>query len=270
MEQTPPPVPGPPSETLSADEISRREKLAAKHAKKTEFKLNKKLSQGIKTLTKNEGKSIDELITDEPTETLIVLHFGLGSEEDFSTLTEYLEDKGNCKLEIHPGYPYGTLKFESQQLASDLVESITKKVENKAANSVELNYSGKIRNTFFFFTKLQPQEIGSQLENEIPNATTETDIPGLIIIENFVTEAQEQDLLATIDKQPWTSIKNRRIQHYGYEFQYKGDHKNSIDTTCNLGGLPAWTNALTLQLNTACDPHNKGFDGKILFAEFGE
>jgi hypothetical protein len=85
-----------------------------------------------------------------------------------------------------------------------------------------------------------------------------------------VTEAQEQDLLATIDKQPWNSIKNRRIQHYGYEFQYKGDHKNSIDTTSNLGALPAWTDALTLQLNTACDPHNKGFDGKILFAEFGE
>ena len=120
------------------------------------------MSQGIKTLTKNEGKSKDELITDEATDTLIVLHFGLGSEEDFSTLTSYLQDKGNCKLEIHPGYPYGTVKFDSQALASNLIQSITKKVDNKAANSVELNYSGKIRNTFFFYTKLHPQEIGSQ------------------------------------------------------------------------------------------------------------
>ena len=30
-----------------------------------------------------------------------------------------------------------------------------------------------------------------------------------------------QELLASVDDQPWESLANRRIQHYGYKFDYK-------------------------------------------------
>ena len=30
-----------------------------------------------------------------------------------------------------------------------------------------------------------------------------------------------QELLTSVDSQPWESLANRRIQHYGYKFDYK-------------------------------------------------
>ena len=137
---------------LTEEEIRRKEKLFKKKQRANEMKLNKKLSQGFKTLTKNEQRPVEELITEEPTDTLVVLHFGLGCEDDYSTLTQFLKDKGSYKLEIHAGYPYGTVKFGSQSEAEIFIQSVTQKLGDKVANSVELNYGGKVRNTFFFYT----------------------------------------------------------------------------------------------------------------------
>ncbi len=46
-------------------------------------------------------------------------------------------------------------------------------------------------------------------------------IPGLTYIPDFIS-AQEQDLiLAQINQQPWLTDLNRRVQHYGYKYDYK-------------------------------------------------
>lgn len=78
------------------------------------------------------------------------------------------------------------------------------------------------------------------------------------MIENFVTEAEEKILIETIDEQKWASIKNRRVQHYGYEFQYKGENKNKVDLESQMGELPEWTNKMTPKLNSLCTEENKG------------
>lgn len=49
-------------------------------------------------------------------------------------------------------------------------------------------------------------------------------IPGLISIPNFITKAQEQELIAFLDadeKNRWKdTIRARQVQHFGYEFSY--------------------------------------------------
>eukprot|EP01054_Gregarina_sp_Poly1_P002315 Gregarina_sp_Poly_1__2314@NODE_1619_length_3701_cov_20_287562_g1066_i0_p2_GENE_NODE_1619_length_3701_cov_20_287562_g1066_i0NODE_1619_length_3701_cov_20_287562_g1066_i0_p2_ORF_typecomplete_len286_score29_022OGFeII_Oxy_2/PF13532_6/0_00013_NODE_1619_length_3701_cov_20_287562_g1066_i025493406 len=46
-------------------------------------------------------------------------------------------------------------------------------------------------------------------------------IPGIILQSEFVSEAEEQYLIEFIDCQPWQRSLKRRVQHYGYTFDYK-------------------------------------------------
>ena len=46
-------------------------------------------------------------------------------------------------------------------------------------------------------------------------------INGLILQENFITALEEGELLEEIDKRPWLSDLKRRVQHYGYKYDYK-------------------------------------------------
>src|SRR5438552_18393239 len=62
-------------------------------------------------------------------------------------------------------------------------------------------------------------------------------VPGLRYLPEFVDASQEQELLAAIDAEPWLADLKRRVQHYGYRYDYKA-HK--IDPTMYLGTLPAW------------------------------
>lgn len=45
-------------------------------------------------------------------------------------------------------------------------------------------------------------------------------IPGLTIIENFITEDEETALLNQLDKQPWSKDISRKTQHYGRKYDY--------------------------------------------------
>jgi hypothetical protein len=40
-------------------------------------------------------------------------------------------------------------------------------------------------------------------------------IPGLLLVPDFVSEAEEAALLAAIDAAPWLPLARRRAQHYG-------------------------------------------------------
>ena len=44
---------------------------------------------------------------------------------------------------------------------------------------------------------------------------------GLTLKENFISEAYEKELLEEIDNRPWLNDLKRRVQHYGYKYDYK-------------------------------------------------
>ena len=61
--------------------------------------------------------------------------------------------------------------------------------------------------------------------------------PGCYIVPNFIDDDQEAALLRTIDRQPWLSDLKRRVQHYGYRYDYRFRDISGAD---KLGEIPDW------------------------------
>ncbi len=45
--------------------------------------------------------------------------------------------------------------------------------------------------------------------------------PGALLVRDFVTPAEERRLLLRIGQAPWLSDLNRRVQHYGFRYDYR-------------------------------------------------
>ncbi len=75
--------------------------------------------------------------------------------------------------------------------------------------------------------------------NAIPN------ISGLRYIPNFMSENQGAELLKRIDQQDWRADLKRRVQHYGYIYDYRS---RAISSEMKIGPLPNWLNELASKL----------------------
>lgn len=60
---------------------------------------------------------------------------------------------------------------------------------------------------------------------------------GLKYLPNYIDRIQEEKLIETLDRQPWLTDLKRRVQHYGYKYDYK---KRRVDYSMFLGELPEW------------------------------
>jgi alkylated DNA repair dioxygenase AlkB len=67
-------------------------------------------------------------------------------------------------------------------------------------------------------------------------------IPGLSYCPDFISPVEENDLIKTIDSQPWRSDLKRRVQHYGYRYDYKA---RLISPDLYIGHLPNWLRIYT-------------------------
>lgn len=76
-----------------------------------------------------------------------------------------------------------------------------------------------------------------QLELFASVTINEPQIPGLQYIEEFIDKQTEQELLNLIDQQQWLMDLKRRVQHYGYKYDYR---TKKIDYSMYLGILPDW------------------------------
>lgn len=66
-------------------------------------------------------------------------------------------------------------------------------------------------------------------------------ISGLKYIAEYITIEQEDKLIKLIDNNPWINELKRRVQHYGYKYDYKS---RAIDQSYYLGSLPEWLQVL--------------------------
>ncbi|KAI5068252.1 hypothetical protein GOP47_0016597 [Adiantum capillus-veneris] len=89
---------------------------------------------------------------------------------------------------------------------------------------------------------------GCQVKEPSPvfEEASEIGIPGLCLFKNFVEKLEEQELLAAVDEQPWQALSKRRVQHYGYEFQYK---IRNVDIMQNMGKLPKFTDCILKRIS---------------------
>ena len=76
--------------------------------------------------------------------------------------------------------------------------------------------------------------------------TPETDISGLIYVPDFITFAEHDFLLSQIDQKPWLTDLKRRVQHYGYKYDYKA---RTVSNNAYLGPLPDWLSSISKKLH---------------------
>jgi alkylated DNA repair dioxygenase AlkB len=62
-------------------------------------------------------------------------------------------------------------------------------------------------------------------------------VPGLTLIPDYLTPDEHDRLVAVIDQQPWRADLQRRVQHYGYRYDYKA---RKVEPSMYLGPLPPW------------------------------
>lgn len=85
--------------------------------------------------------------------------------------------------------------------------------------------------------QLPPQQM--QLYNQpVARTTEEAGVPGLFIIPDFISQQEEAALLSHIDQQPWQALSKRRVQHYGYCFEYT---QRGVDLKQQVGSMPEWS-----------------------------
>lgn len=79
-------------------------------------------------------------------------------------------------------------------------------------------------------------------------------VPGLRYRAGYLGLEEQERLLRVIDQQPWITDLKRRVQHYGYRYNYT--HR-SVDPEMYLGPLPDWARALAVRL------HRDGFVDRV-------
>ncbi|MBX2853617.1 MAG: alpha-ketoglutarate-dependent dioxygenase AlkB [Rhodobacteraceae bacterium] len=71
------------------------------------------------------------------------------------------------------------------------------------------------------------------------------DVPGLIYQPDYIDSIAETSLLTAIDAAPWITDLKRRVQHYGWRYDYKA---RSVPPDAYLGPLPDWLTPLAHRL----------------------
>ena len=72
------------------------------------------------------------------------------------------------------------------------------------------------------------------------------DISGLIYLPNYISEEHHSWLINQIDQETWDTSLKRRVQHYGYRYDYKA---RQVTADLYLGDLPPWLGRIAQQLS---------------------
>lgn len=75
-----------------------------------------------------------------------------------------------------------------------------------------------------------------------------TTISGLRYVPEFVTEEEAQEIGRRIEEAEWSGELSRRVQHYGYKYDYK---TRRIRREMSVGPLPSWLRELGERLQNA-------------------
>jgi len=70
-------------------------------------------------------------------------------------------------------------------------------------------------------------------------------INGLFYIPNYLNPVEHDELMQHIDQAVWLTLLRRRVQHYGYLYNYKSKTLSKSDY---LGKLPLWAQTLAERL----------------------
>lgn len=78
-----------------------------------------------------------------------------------------------------------------------------------------------------------------EIHAEVP--TNHSNPQGLSLIPEFISTDEEQKLINLVDSSDWLGDLRRRVQHYGWKYDYRS---RSIQPSSYLGPLPEWADNL--------------------------
>ena len=93
------------------------------------------------------------------------------------------------------------------------------------------------------------KKIDFQIVCDISDRNISNKIPGLILIDDFISRDDEKELLNLFDNNIWRTDFSRRVQHYGYEFDYTTRNINLLE---NLGDLSYPLNKIANKISETC------------------
>ncbi len=64
-------------------------------------------------------------------------------------------------------------------------------------------------------------------------------IKGLNYVADFISDNEHTEVWEAINKEIWLDDLKRRVQHYGYKYDYK---RRSLNYSMYIGHIPEWTN----------------------------
>lgn len=70
-------------------------------------------------------------------------------------------------------------------------------------------------------------------------------ISGFTYIVDYISIEQQNQLLNILDQQAWSTRLKRRVQHYGYRYDYKN---GTLASSSYLGALPDWAEGIVRKL----------------------
>jgi len=90
---------------------------------------------------------------------------------------------------------------------------------------------------------LSPNE--SKLDLTTTLEADSIEISGLTYVPEYITFEEQNQLIHAIDQQEWSMKLKRRVQHYGYRYDYKN---GSLASANYLGALPDWAEHIANRL----------------------
>jgi len=81
----------------------------------------------------------------------------------------------------------------------------------------------------------------SFIHGDISQHSIGPDIDGLAYVAGFISREEETTLLQAISDAVWLADLKRRVQHYGYQYDYK---RRSLDQSMYIGSIPNWASLI--------------------------
>ena len=93
---------------------------------------------------------------------------------------------------------------------------------------------------------MESLQMSIPFETEVDVETEIDAIPGLSYVADYITEKEQAWLLAKVDNGLWLDDLKRRVQHYGFKYDYR---KRKVDMSMHVGQLPDWLERLSQKLH---------------------
>lgn len=116
---------------------------------------------------------------------------------------------------------------------------------------------------FIEFDTTSVQQEQSAQQSPSRNQEAIAIINGLQYVENYIDEGQHDWALARIDEHQWLNDLKRRVQHYGFKYDYRA---RKVNRDMRIGELPEWLNRLSEKLYA--DKHMPEIADQVIINEY--